>query len=390
MARGLSKFFKICFAGLTVLFLGIGFVKSVFFPTDISMYEQRTLNKLPAANLGVFLDNSFQSDFDTALGDQISFSTYYKKLYNEGTSLADELFLHIRHNIHGRYVTYRGSQLFNGQLVEKSESLELIKEPMLETARAINSKISALEDCEFYFYYINNDTEINFETGEKRGTYEFLRDNLILPDANCAVYPIDSFEQYRENFYYSDHHWNHKGSYRAYLQLMELLSVEDELLSPCEELSVPGIFYGSKGLTIGSTSYYDRIKAFRFDFPPMEMSMNGQPLPDYGDLEGIISQNLPVVSYAAVYGDDLGCFKVSTNRPEKGNLLIMGDSYDNALIKLIASHFNDTHSVDMRYYYYLTGESFVLEDYLEENNISKILFIGGSEFYHGLPVGTGW
>ena len=187
MARGLSKFFKICFAGLTVLFLGIGFVKSVFFPTDISMYEQRTLDKLPAANFGVFLDNSFQSDFDTALGDQISFSTYYKKLYNELTSFADKLFLPIRHNIHGRYVTYRGSQLFNGQLVAKSESLELIKEPMLETARAINSKISALEDCEFYFYYINNDTEINFETGEKRGTYEFLRDNLILPDANCAA-----------------------------------------------------------------------------------------------------------------------------------------------------------------------------------------------------------
>ncbi|MBQ8217768.1 MAG: hypothetical protein IJZ91_07420 [Oscillospiraceae bacterium] len=65
MKQKFSKFFNICFTGFVVVFLGIGFADAVLFPEDISQYEQRTLDKLPAANLGVFLDNSFQSDFDT-------------------------------------------------------------------------------------------------------------------------------------------------------------------------------------------------------------------------------------------------------------------------------------------------------------------------------------
>ena len=43
-----SKYFNICFTGFIVVFLGIGFADAVLFPEDISQYEQRTLDKLPA------------------------------------------------------------------------------------------------------------------------------------------------------------------------------------------------------------------------------------------------------------------------------------------------------------------------------------------------------
>jgi len=390
MKDRICKFLKISFAALIFLFLGFGFAKAVFLPEDISQYEQRTLNKLPVPKAAEYLDGSFQSAMDTALGDQISFSTYYKKIYNETTSFADSLFLRLRHGIKDRYVAYRGSHLYNGQLVARMETLDEVEDWLVSTAKLISAKKAALPDTEFYFFYINNDSEIDFETGERRGTYGLLRENLTLPDSNCAQYPVDSFEEYKENFYYSDHHWNHKGSYRAYLQLLDLLNVEDEALVPKEEVLIPGIFYGSKGLTIGSTTYLDRISAYRFDFPAMEISVNGQPLPDYGDMEGLLSRNQPVISYAAVYGDDMGCMKLSTQRPERDNILIIGDSYDNALIKLLSSHFNDTHSVDMRYFPYVTGELMNLEEYVEENHISIILFAGACEFYYNLADISGW
>lgn len=390
MKHRICKIFKISFISFIFLFLLLGFAKAVFLPEDISQYEQRTLNKLPVPKVSEYLDGSFQSGIDTALGDQISFSTYYKKIYNEATSAADSLFLPIRHGIEDRYVSYRGSYMYNGQLVARMEALDEDKDYLLSTARAISDKKAALPDTEFYFFYINNDSEIDFETGERRGTYELLRENLNFADSNCAQYPVDSFEEYKENFYYSDHHWNHKGSYRAYLQLLELLGVEDETLVPTEEVLIPGVFYGSKGLTIGSTTYLDRISAYRFDFPAMEISVNGEALPDYGDMEGLISRNQAVVSYAAVYGDDMGCMKLSTQRPERDNILIVGDSYDNALIKLLSSHFNDTHSVDMRYFPYVMGSLMDMEKYVEENDISLVLFTGAYEFYYNLADITGW
>ncbi|MBQ8217767.1 MAG: hypothetical protein IJZ91_07415 [Oscillospiraceae bacterium] len=390
MARGLSKFFKICFAGLTVLFLGIGFVKSVFFPTDISMYEQRTLNKLPAANLGVFLDNSFQSDFDTALGDQISFSTYYKKLYNELTSFADKLFLPIRHGIMDRYVSYKGSQLYNGQLIAPMEPVKECERELHKAGEVINNKIALMPDVQFYFYYVNNDTDINFQTGEKSGKYEFFQEILNIPADNFACYPVDNFEQYRENFYYSDHHWNHKGSYKAYIQILELLGAKGEPIVPKGELSIPGILRGSKGRAIGSNTYYDKISIYEFEYPSIDVLFDGMPLPDYGDVAGVFSRNQPVVSYADIYGYDTGYMSLATNQPDRENILIVGDSYDNAILKLLANHFNQVHSVDTRCFFFMTSQQPILEEYVRENNISKLVFFGSGEFFKELSKVEEW
>lgn len=390
MKEKICTVINISFTALIYIFLGIGLAKAVFLPSDISQYEQRTLNKLPAPSAGSYINGDFQTDIDTALGDQISFSTYYKKLYNESTSFVDSVFSPLRHNVENHYVNYKGSYLFNGQLVARMEDLDKAADQLIYSARVISDKSAALADTQSYFFFIENDGEINFETGEKRGTYELLLENLMLPEENCARYPVDSFEEYRENFYFSDHHWNHKGSYRAYLQLLEMLSLENEALVPMEEVRIPGIFYGSKALSIGTTTYLDTISAYRFDFPAMEVTVLGNTLPDYGDMEGLIQRNQEVVSYAAVYGDDMGCMKISTGRPERENILILGDSYDNALLKLLASHFNDTHSVDLRYYTYVTGKMFVLEDYVKENNISKVLYVGGYEFFHDITKRAGW
>ena len=59
----------------------------------------------------------------------------------------------------------------------------------------------------------------------------------------------------------------------------------------------------------------------------------------------------------------------------KRNLLIIGDSYTNAINKLIATHFNKTYDVDLRHYKETFNEEFIINEYIEENDIDKVLII---------------
>ena len=70
-----------------------------------------------------------------------------------------------------------------------------------------------------------------------------------------------------------------------------------------------------------------------------------------------------------------------TNSPEKEDILIIGESFDNAILKLISTHFNKTYSVDLRYYEPLVGKKFHFEQYLKKKDIKKVLLIGNIDYF---------
>lgn len=375
----LKKALKFCFIAFTMLFLLVSFARAVLFPSDISWYEMRYAKKIPPVTASGYVDGSFQAGMDEALGDQISFATYFKKLYNEGVSLFDKCFTQVRNSIRERYVYYRNTLLFNGQLINRPVPLDEHREGLKAEAEMINEKAAALPETEFYLFYVENDSDIDFEKKEKTGSYEYFVSQLDIPEENCAAFTVNSFEEYQENFYYADHHWNHKGSYKAYLQLFELLGLEGEPLKPTAEVDVPGIFNGSKALLTGTTHYAEHMKAYLFDYPPMKISQAGRELPDYGSLTELLASGGDSCSYGAVYGDDLGCGIFEGQGDEK--ILIVGDSYDNAVLKLLAGYFKELHSVDIRYYPPMMGHLFDEIYHVEKYGIDKVLYIGCSGYF---------
>jgi len=49
-------------------------------------------------------------------------------------------------------------------------------------------------------------------------------------------------------------------------------------------------------------------------------------------------------------GGDIGETIIQTNRPDLPNILIFGDSFTNALESLLWTNFNETRSLDFRYF----------------------------------------
>lgn len=365
-----------------LLVLLAGLVRTVCFPKQINTYENRYANQVESFSPGAYLDGSFQDSVDKALSDQVLFSSYCKKLYRLGMSgLQKALVLPIAAAHPNRYINLPSSQLFNGtHLTFYTRTLSAMTENLSTTADNYNHLFAALPDVDFYLYFIEKDTDINLATGEKVMAYEYFRDQLDLPDDRIARLKVDSFEDFSRWFYRTDHHWNYVGSYEGYQQVLALLGVEEEPLVPVETVTLSQSFSGSKATSDGSAAFSEPFTAYRFDYPPMSVTVNGYP-GDYGNQDAFFRGEMSRPTYGSFYGGDMGEVIFDTGSEGRGNLLVIGESYDNAILKLLASHFDRTCSVDLRYYKNYMGKDFSLSDYVAKHGIDKVLIIGNIDCF---------
>ncbi len=362
---------------LAVLLVGLG--RTLFFPKTTNYYENRLANQVPPFTPSAYLDTSFQNGVEDALLDQVNFASSAKKLYNNiSSSLLYSCLRGLLGETPGRYVHFLNMEVFNWEyLLYSPRSLSQFEEGLREKAANYNEYFSKYPELEFYLYYVEKDTDINFETGEKSRLFPFFQEQLDLPQNRTACFEVNSFEEFSQWFFKTDHHWNHKGSYLGYQQVAGLLGVpEEELLPVLEEVDLHQSFSGSKASTVGTEIFFDEFFAFRFSFPNMTVTINGAPGSDYGSQEAYFSGTATApINYGNFYGGDYGETILDTQSPEKENLLVLGDSYDNALLKLLASHFGKTCAVDLRYYEHSLGKPFCFSQYVKEHQITKVLLV---------------
>lgn len=368
---------------LAFFLLGLG--KAVLRPKEVNTYENRGAHRLEAPALDTVLDGSFQDSVEDALSDQVPLAQVMKKIYNEGGS---RLVLGAMSGFLGTkppyYVSLLGTKLFAGDyLVYDTYTMERVAENLRKKADNLNAQFAAHPELDFYAYYIEKDTDVNLETGEKPGIYEALAQELALPEGHRARFEVDGFADFGRDFFRTDHHWNRTGSYRGYREVLELLGVSDEPLAPLGEETVAEDFSGSKAGSAGMRGVFtEEFAAYRFDFPEMKITVNGEPAGDYGNQEAYLNGTAgEPLSYGSFYGGDFGEVIFDTGREDRENLLVVGESFDNSILKLLASHFGKTYSVDLRNYEQAMGSAFALSPYVERNQIGTVLLIGNCDYY---------
>lgn len=375
-----KKAINAVFVGLILLLLGAGLVRTVFFPKEVNTYENRYAEKIARLTLEGWLDGSFQDSVDAALADQVQLAQVYKKAFNlTSAGYMRAASAPILSLAQGKYVHYVDTLVFNRYIAYPVRALEDLTGRLEAKAGNYNRYFAAHPELDFYVYYIEKDTDVNFETGEKVPACGYLFGLLELPKNRLGSFSVDSFEEFSAWFYRTDHHWNLDGSLRGYRQLAQLLGVEDAPLSPAGEAVELGTFSGSKA-TGAAALFSEPFYAYPYDFPKMEITVNGAA-GDYGAQELFLAGQGGVPSYGSFYGWDAGEATFSTGQTGRENILILGESYDNAVIKMLASHFNNTYAVDLRYYEAYMGEAFSFSSYVEEHDITQVLLIGNIDYF---------
>lgn len=364
-----------------VLFLLLGLARAVLLPKTVNDYENRTANQLPAFTLSGWLDGSFQQGVEDALGDQAPFSVTMKKLYNGmDNAIKHRAFTLVCGANPEQTVIYEGFRIYGGKHIAYApetmeETLPLLQLRTEELAQII----AAHPETEFSLYYIERDMDVSFETGEKIGVYEYLTEHLTLSPDRMGCFEINTLADYQSRIFCTDHHWNHEGAYLGYREAAQLLGIDAPLTPTAEPILLSQSFSGSKVQLLGSENLFvEPFYAYPFDVPDMTVTINGEP-GTYGQQAEFFAGTASYLTYATFYGSDFGEVIFDTGSGE--NLLILGDSFDNAIVQLLASHFGCTHSVDLRHYETAMGQPFHLAQYLEENHIDRVLLIGCNRFF---------
>jgi hypothetical protein len=365
----------ICFCGL---------IRTVFSPKLFNAYENRYAYQVAAPSVSSYLEGTFQDSVEDALTDQVQLAQAMKKAYNTASNGCLSLVLRRLVALHpDTYISLGDCYLYNQNIVYPPYTLSDITWSLEQRAAHLNQCFAAYPDVDFYAFYIEKDTDINFETGEKVGASDYVLGQLQLPDSHKDIFRINSFGEFSDLFYATDHHWNYKGSYAGYLQLHSLLGIQEPALEPTDTVTFSGTFSGSKALTTGTQGVLtEPFTAYTYAYPSMSVTIDGAPTEDYGDAAGFLDgSNTGTLSYGGFYGGDNGETIFDTGLTDRENILVVGESYDNAILKLLASHYHRTYSVDLRYYENSMGKRFQLKDYLEEHDIRKVLLIGNIDYY---------
>ncbi len=378
-----KPYMSLSFIGVILVVLLAGLVKTLVFPKDINYYENRYATKVKPLSISSYIDSSFQNSFNDALTDQVHFAQTIKKVYNTCSTmiLKNSLSGILNHN-KNKYISFMKLRIFGSDYITYgTRNLAKMTDALDIKTDNIKQNIKKFDDVDFYLYYIEKDTDINFETNKKVLAYEYIVDHIGMSDNRIAKFSIDSFDDFRKYFYKTDHHWKHTGSYEGYTQVMKLLGHTD-VLKPVDEIPLSSTFSGSKASSSAATNVFnENFTAYKFNYPKMSIKINRRPVNDFGKQDAYFANKPDSISYGDFYGGDDGEIIFDTSQSNKENILILGESYDNAILKLVSSHFNKTYSVDLRNYKAQIGEDFRLSQYIKKNNISKVLLIGNIDYF---------
>ena len=206
---------------------------------------------------------------------------------------------------------------------------------------------------------------------------------MALPEERMARLEVTDFASYSRYFLRTDHHWNYEGAYQGYRDVARMMGIpEEELLIPLEIQTVEQPLIGTKANSAGTDLMNEKFHVYRFDLPAMTTIVNGREEPYGTTFESYLGKTQGL-SYAAFYGFDEGEVIFDTGREDKGNVLVLGNSYDNALLRPLAAHFGRVHAVDLRYYASDMGQEFDFDTYLAEHEIDRVLLIGDNSYFSG-------
>lgn len=356
----------------------IGFIKPIVKPIVINYAENRTANQLPAFHFADFMNKTFQDQYENAIADQLPLSSKMKKA--EKTAELITKLWYFQSDSAKLHKVNSGLLYKDSYLIYTPREFSKIKENLDKKIKNLNEAIDRLPEVTFYLYYIEKDTDIDFHNDHKLQAYEYIIEKLN-NRFHTKKFEINSLDDFKTYFYQYDHHWNHKGSYKAYQEIVNWMS-DEEAIKKSDEICMNTSFSGSKAADIGGTALLkEQLCAYRFDLKAHDIMINQKQAERYGNYADYFNQGKANGSYSDFYGGDAGLLAFDYHQENKDNVLMIGESYDNAINELLASHFNHTYNVDLRNYERENNHVFDLYAFVKEHDINRILLIGNIDYY---------
>ena len=334
-----------------------------FYKTDNWEVVEKSSNPIydKVMTLKAFVENRYNNYFP--FYNKIN-DLYYNSIINIDSLYLDEIYL--KDNNDKDHIFYDKNNDFFF-LTNRYSSSEL-DERMEEQLYFYNDIIDKYPDIKLALYIplryestavgnINNNHDKVMEFTSK------LNSNI-----KYKLFDSESIESYLNYYYKTDHHYNSYGAEKAYLDILEMYNLKNNL--KLEHKDIRDKYYGSMAKSTllrrvsGKLSVMDVPNDFKVniddkDYKPLYIEDKSNPFFDY---------------YVKYFNGAYDEIIYESNNSYKRNLLIIGDSMSWQLDYLLAYNFDKTFVVNTKYGKWKTND-LILSDYIKENNITHILFL---------------
>ena len=366
---------------------------TIFGPQDtVSYYEQRPLKPIPKPTLTALWTGEYFTDLEAAYTDHIALRNTMLKLHTKAEMGMGKV------TVNG--VTAGTKELldYNGFLRWGLTEVPGQASEMAEGYASLQKKIQANGG---YFCYLGLPLQSTYfaesypacldnrqwQMSAVRETFGEEMEARGVPFLDMyKVYEAEGFP--KEYYYETDHHYTMRGAYAAYEALMGKLSQESgyELKTYKKEdynwTTIPNRFLGSANRKLyGLKETADTLEIAEGPEIPFQRYDNGQPVE--ATVYSVPEQEWEPATYSVYMNGDIGETAIQTNRPELPSALIYGDSFTNPLESLLWQSFDETRSLDFRYY-----DEKTLTEYLDEYKPEIVICIRDETVYLS-PEGNG-
>ncbi len=334
------------FCGVVLIILALSSViilgSSVwlFQKSGFSENENRFLANVPELSADSLLSGKFTKELAEFISDSFPFREKFIELRSNCEKLMQ------KNEVNGVIIGQ------NGVLSERPDFSKYKLENLKETAEAINLISENFE---------NNGVKtmvsvVPFaaEMHEKDLPSLFSVESLNI-DTNNTVYLRDALDCQDSTWFNTDHHWTAYGAYLAYMYLGEKLEYTPYGIEKFTKVTVSNDFYG--------TTY---SKSGLYSTPPDSITLlrySGDE--KFYDMSALEKKD----KYAVFLGGNHAHLTIEANEA-KPRLLIIKDSYANAIVPFLALHF-ELEIVDPRYF---SGDIYKIAE-----KCDSALFLYGSQ-----------
>ena len=355
----MSKKYARFLTALFCLFLGGLMVWQFLLPDRArSDVENRTLQQVPALTLSGVVDGTYMEDVESYVQDQFP-------LRDEWTGLK------------ARTEQLIGKRLFNNIYLCEDETLiskvDAPADGLEETNLSYVVRLADGTDIPVYLGLIPSAAEV-WRDKLPEGAESWDQDAYLQQAADTGLPMIDfsaALTQHADEpiFYRTDHHWTSLGAFYGANALLKSLRreplKEENFTLEIASTNFNGTLYSQSGihwLTPDTMEYWVKedgltVTSWRTGSPEPGVLYDRSYLTEKDKYSSFLGGNQPL------------CVIRNENARDGGRLLLIRDSYSDALAPFLAQSFEEVHLLDLRYYRMPPAQ------YAAENGIDAICVV---------------
>lgn len=197
-----------------------------------------------------------------------------------------------------------------------------------------------------------------------------------------GIIPVDAYTALskhtdEEIFARTDHHWHQLGAYYAAEEFVKtaMIDVPFAPLSDYERRDIEGYLGSMYSSSDYNKNMRDHPETFTYYIPPNDFTTNYLDPESTSFYQAAMFVKQPVSqSYSTFMGGDRKVVHITTDVNNGRKLLIIKDSYPNALVPCLTGSFQEIWTVDMRWLKDIQHFPHSISQIVKEQGITDVLF----------------